>query len=55
MDIQRIGRSGHSIHQVSHGILVATNINDLIECAVTVRMVKQRQLDSIRAPADTGF
>lgn len=46
--IQRIGRSGHSIHQASHGILVATNINDLIECAVTVRMVKQRQLDPVQ-------
>lgn len=46
--IQRIGRSGHSIHQISHGILVATNINDLIECSVTVRMVKQRQLDPVQ-------
>jgi ATP-dependent Lhr-like helicase len=46
--IQRIGRSGHSIHQISHGVLVATNINDLIECAVTCRMVKQRQLDPVQ-------
>lgn len=43
--LQRVGRSGHSIHQRSHGILVATNINDLIECVVCAEMTKQRDLD----------
>src|SRR5438477_5378232 len=28
---QRIGRSGHSLNKSSHGILVATNVNDLVE------------------------
>ena len=32
--IQRIGRSGHSLNQSSHGVLVATNINDLVEATV---------------------
>src|SRR5437762_9730290 len=27
--IQRIGRSGHSLNRSSHGVLVATNVNDL--------------------------
>ena len=46
--LQRIGRSGHSIHEVSRGILVATNINDLVECVVTSDLVRQRRLDPVR-------
>ncbi|MFN2474953.1 MAG: DEAD/DEAH box helicase [Chthoniobacterales bacterium] len=46
--IQRIGRSGHSRNKNSHGILVATNINDLVEATVTARLVRQRLLDPIR-------
>jgi ATP-dependent Lhr-like helicase len=53
--LQRIGRSGHSIKQVSHGILVATNVVDLVECAVTARLARERRLDPVRVqenPAD---
>ena len=46
--IQRIGRSGHSLNKNSHGILVATNINDLVEATVTARLVRQHALDPIR-------
>jgi ATP-dependent helicase Lhr and Lhr-like helicase len=50
--LQRIGRSGHSLQQTSHGILVATNINDLVECAVTAQMMQHRALDPIRLHTD---
>lgn len=46
--IQRIGRSGHSLNRSSHGVLVATNINDLVEATVTARRVRERALDPIR-------
>ncbi len=46
--IQRIGRSGHSLNRTSHGVLVATNINDLVEATVTAKLVKERALDPIR-------
>jgi ATP-dependent Lhr-like helicase len=46
--LQRIGRSGHSIHTESHGILVATNVNDLMECIVCARMTRREQLDEVR-------
>jgi ATP-dependent Lhr-like helicase len=46
--IQRIGRSGHSLNRSSHGILVATNINDLVEATVTAKLVRERALDPIR-------
>lgn len=45
--LQRVGRSGHSIHQRSHGVLVATNINDLIECVVCAEMTKQGQIEDV--------
>jgi ATP-dependent Lhr-like helicase len=46
--IQRIGRSGHSLNRSSHGVLVATNINDLVEATVTAKLVRERALDPIR-------
>jgi ATP-dependent Lhr-like helicase len=42
--IQRIGRSGHSLNRSSHGVLVATNINDLVEATVTAKLVRERAL-----------
>ena len=46
--IQRIGRSGHSMNRTSHGVLVATNISDLVEATVTARLVRQHTLDPIQ-------
>lgn len=46
--IQRIGRSGHSMNRTSHGILVATNVSDLVEATVTARLVRKRALDPIK-------
>lgn len=46
--LQRIGRSGHSMGETSHGVLVASNINDLAECAVTARMMDRRELEPVR-------
>ncbi len=46
--LQRIGRSGHAVDQTSHGILIATNINDLIECTVTAHLVRERRLDPVQ-------
>ncbi len=46
--IQRIGRSGHSLNQSSHGVLVATNINDLVEATATAQLVREAVLDPIQ-------
>ena len=46
--IQRIGRSGHSLNKSSHGILVATNVNDLAEATATAKLVRERALDPIK-------
>jgi ATP-dependent Lhr-like helicase len=46
--IQRIGRSGHSMNRTSHGVLVATNVSDLVEATVTARLVREHVLDPIQ-------
>lgn len=48
--LQRTGRAGHNIHVVSRGLLMATNMNDLVECCATVLLARSRQLDEIRLP-----
>ena len=52
--LQRIGRSGHAIDKTSHGILVATNIIDLVECAVTARLAREGELDPVRVPENAS-
>ncbi len=46
--IQRIGRSGHSLNKTSHGVLVATNINDLVEAIATAQLIRAAVLDPIQ-------
>lgn len=48
--LQRTGRAGHNIKSISHGLLMATNMNDLVECCATVLLARSRQLDEIRIP-----
>ena len=53
--LQRTGRAGHNLQEISRGLLMATNVNDLIECAATARLARLGQLDAIRiarAPLD---
>ncbi len=48
--LQRTGRAGHNINSISRGLLMATNMNDLVECSATVLLARSRQLDAIRIP-----
>jgi ATP-dependent Lhr-like helicase len=48
--LQRTGRAGHRIDQVSHGLLMATNVGDLVECCATARLARAGHLDAIRFP-----
>ena len=52
--LQRLGRSGHALNETSRGILVASNINDLVECAVTAKMIDKRSLEPVRIPTDAA-
>ena len=48
--LQRAGRAGHNIHAVSRGILMATNVSDLVESCATVLLARARHLDEVRVP-----
>jgi ATP-dependent helicase Lhr and Lhr-like helicase len=48
--LQRTGRAGHSIHEVSRGLLFATNIGDLVECCATALLARRGHLDALRFP-----
>jgi len=48
--LQRTGRAGHSIHEVSRGCLMATNVHDLVECCATARLARAGHLDALRVP-----
>lgn len=48
--LQRTGRAGHNLTEVSRGLLMATNVNDLVECAATARLARRGHLDGVRIP-----
>jgi ATP-dependent Lhr-like helicase len=48
--LQRAGRAGHNIRSISRGVLMATNVSDLVESCATVLLARQRRLDDIRLP-----
>ena len=49
--LQRVGRSGHWRGAVPKGRFFATTRDDLLECAATVRAIRQGDLDRIQIPA----
>ncbi|HUI83916.1 MAG TPA: DEAD/DEAH box helicase [Candidatus Binatia bacterium] len=48
--LQRVGRAGHWRGAVSKGRLFVTTRDDLLECAATVRAVRQGDLDRLQIP-----
>lgn len=51
--IQRIGRAGHSVGDVSRGIIVARHRGQLAECAVLAKEIAARRIEEIRIPEGT--
>ncbi|MDB6150510.1 MAG: helicase [Chthoniobacter sp.] len=49
--LQRAGRAGHNIHTVSRGVLMATNVSDLVEACATVLLARSRHLDEVQIPS----
>lgn len=48
--LQRIGRSGHKLHEVSVGRIIVLDPDDLVECTVLAKEAMERNLDRIRIP-----
>lgn len=47
--IQRIGRAGHAVGEVSRGELIPTHAHDFLEAAVLTRAVSERDLEPMHA------
>jgi len=50
--LQRIGRAGHSVSEVSVGRLVALDRDDLVECSVITKFAVERVIDDIHIPSN---
>ncbi|MDO5851207.1 MAG: ATP-dependent helicase [Methanobacteriaceae archaeon] len=48
--LQRIGRSGHKLHEKSKGRLIIVNRDDLVECSLILKNAKEGKIDEINIP-----
>ncbi len=48
--LQRIGRSGHFLHEISKGRIVVLDRDDLVECVVLAREALNGRLDKVSIP-----
>jgi ATP-dependent Lhr-like helicase len=48
--LQRVGRSGHKLHDTIKGRVVVTDQDDLVECAVMLRSALHHQLEKLHIP-----
>ncbi|KAA1249594.1 ATP-dependent helicase [Mycobacterium simiae] len=50
--LQRIGRAGHQVGEISRGVLFPKHRTDLLGCAVTVQRMLTGQIETMRVPAN---
>jgi ATP-dependent Lhr-like helicase len=50
--LQRIGRAGHQVGEISQGVLFPKHRTDLIGCAVTVRRMLSGEIEAMRVPTN---
>lgn len=48
--LQRIGRSGHRLHEKSKGRMIVVNRDDLVECSLILKNAKEGKIDKIDIP-----
>ncbi|MCF7872544.1 DEAD/DEAH box helicase [Candidatus Woesearchaeota archaeon] len=46
--LQRIGRSGHKLHELSVGRILVLDRDDLIECSVLLKAATEKKIDKIK-------
>jgi len=50
--LQRIGRAGHQVGEISRGVVFPKHRTDLIACAVTVRRMQTGDIENLTVPAN---
>jgi len=50
--LQRIGRSGHRLHDVTKGRIIVLDRDDLIECSVLLKSAIEKKMDKIHIPTN---
>ncbi len=50
--LQRVGRSGHKLHDTIRGRLVVTDRDDLVECSAMLKGAVERKLDRVHIPTN---
>ncbi|MBW2966512.1 ATP-dependent helicase [Candidatus Woesearchaeota archaeon] len=50
--LQRIGRSGHKLHEKAKGRLLVMDRDDLVECAVLLKSAIEKKIDKIHIPTN---
>ncbi len=50
--LQRIGRAGHQVGEISQGVLFPKHRTDLIGCAVTVKRMLTGEIETMRVPTN---
>ncbi|WP_425487492.1 ATP-dependent helicase [Metallosphaera tengchongensis] len=48
--LQRIGRAGHHIRQISKGRVIVVDRDDLLECSMLTKLAKDRKIDNVHIP-----
>ena len=48
--LQRLGRAGHSLHEIAKGRFIILNRDDLVECCVIQKGMIERKINKIRFP-----
>jgi ATP-dependent Lhr-like helicase len=48
--LQRIGRSGHKLHDMAKGRIVVLDRDDLVECSVLLKAALEKKIDKIDIP-----
>ncbi|MGI8701867.1 MAG: ATP-dependent helicase [Nocardioidaceae bacterium] len=50
--LQRVGRAGHSVGEISRGVLFPKHRGDLVQTAVTVERMRSGQIEALRVPTN---
>lgn len=50
--LQRVGRSGHSLHETVKGRIIILDRDDLVECSVLLKNALEKKIDKIHIPTN---